>query len=201
MFIIMPLQTLPGAGGRPAPGLILISGAGINQAKLAAVVNAELPAASLTFRATVLAGLVASPLPSVAVHLMLLGVFVAAAFGLLNLIFGLALGARDRELTMARLKVMGHQQPKSLIMLQEVPAVLAAVIAAAACALALPTLVGPSLDLSEFFTGANVPITFRPDLTALVQAAGAITILAGVALIAGTTRSRHRDITGTLRGH
>jgi len=200
-FIIMPLQTLPGADGRPAPGMILISGSGISQAKLANLVSTELPAASLTFRAVVLAGLLDSPLPSVAVHLMLLGVFAAAGFGLINLIFGLALGDRDRKLTLARLRVMGHEQPRSLIMLQELPAVLAAVIAAAACALALPTLVGPSLDLSAFFTGPNVSITFRPDLTALGQAAGAITILAGVALAAGTRRSHHRDIIGALRGH
>jgi len=199
MFIIMPLQTLPGADGRPTPDTILISGSGISQGKLAATVSTELPAASLTYRAAVLAGLVTSPLPLVAVHLMLLGAFAAAGFGLLNLIFGLALGARDRELTLARLKVMGHEQASSLIMLQELPAVLAAVAAAAACALALPTLVGPSLDLSVFFSGSGVPATFRPDLTALGQAAAVITILAGVALIAGTARLRHRDVTGTLR--
>ncbi|MDQ2816527.1 MAG: hypothetical protein M3Z75_33000, partial [Actinomycetota bacterium] len=200
-FIVMPLRTLPGAAGRPAAGLILISGAGINRARLAALVSTELPAASLTVRAAVLAGLVHSPLPSVAVHLMLLGVFAAAGFGFLNLLFGLALGARDRELTLARLKVMGHGQPERLILLQELPAVLAAVVAAAAGALVLPILVGPSLDLSVFFTGASVPITFRPDLTALGQAAGAITILAGAALAAGASRSRRRDLTGTMRAH
>jgi putative ABC transport system permease protein len=199
MFIIMPLQTLPGADGHPAPDTILISGSGISRGKLAAIVSTELPAAGLTYRAAVLAGLVTSPLRLVAVHLMLLGAFAAAGFGLLNLIFGLALGARDRELTLARLKVMGHEQARSLIMLQELPAVLAAVVAAGACALALPTLVGPSLDLSVFFTGSGVPVTFRPDLTALGQAAAVITILAGVALIAGTARLRHRDVTGTLR--
>jgi putative ABC transport system permease protein len=201
MFIIMPLQPLPGADGRPAPGTILISGAGINQAKLAAVVSTELPAASLTFRAAVLAGLVRSPLPLVAGRLMLYGGFAAAGFGLLNLMFGLALGARDREVILARLKVMGHEQTRSLIMLQELPAVLAATAAAAACALALPIVVGPSLDLSAFFTSSNVPVTFRPDLTALGQAAGVITLLAGGALIAGTSRLRHRDVTRALRVH
>jgi putative ABC transport system permease protein len=199
MFVIMPLQTLPGADGGPAANMILISGSGISQAKLAAVVSTELPAASLTFRAAVLAGLVKSPLPSVAVHLMLFGGFAAAGFGLLNLIFGLALGARDREMTLARLRVMGHQQTRSLIMLQELPAVLAATAAAAACALVLPTLVAPSLDLSVFFTGNSVSVTFRPDLTALSLAAGVVTVLAGAALVAGTSRLRRRDITVALR--
>jgi hypothetical protein len=198
-FIIMPLRTLPGADGRPAPGMVLISGSGINQAKLGAVVSTELPAASLTFRAAVLAGLVKSPLPLVAGRLMLYGGFAAAGFGLVNLIFGLALGARDREVTLARLKVMGHEQTRSLIMLQELPAVLAAIVAAAVCALTLPIAVGPSLDLSAFFSNSNVPVTFRPDLMALGQAAGVITVLAGVALIGGTSRLRHRDVTRALR--
>jgi putative ABC transport system permease protein len=201
MFVIMPLRTLPGANGRPAANTVLISGSDINQAKLTAVVNRQLPAASLTFRSVVLAGLVKSPLPSAAVHLMLLGVFAAAGFGLLNLIFGLALGARDRELALARLEVMGHRRPRSLILLQELPAVLAATIAAAVCALLLPILVGPSLDLSVFFTGSGVPAEFRPDLTALTEAAGAITFLAGIALAARTSGSRHRDATRALRVH
>lgn len=84
-------------------------------------------------------------------------------------------------------------------MLQELPAVLAAIAAAAVCALALPIVVGPSLDLSAFFTGSGVSVTFRPDLTALGQAAGVIAVLAGVALIAGTSRLRHRDVTRALR--
>jgi putative ABC transport system permease protein len=201
MFIIMPLQTLPGVDGRPAPDMILVSGSGFSQARLTAIVGTELPAASVTFRAAVLAGLVNSPLPSVAVHLMLLGVFIAACFGLLNLIFGLALGARDRELTLARLTVMGYDRPRSLVMLQELPAVVVAAAAAAAGALALPTLVGPSLDLSVFFSGASVPVEFRPDLAALVQVAGGIAVLAGVALAIATGRARRRDVTGALRAH
>ncbi|MGH3224898.1 MAG: hypothetical protein ACRDPY_40505, partial [Streptosporangiaceae bacterium] len=121
VFIIMPLQTLPGAAGRPALGTILVSGSGLSQARLTAVVSTELPAAGITFRAAVLAGLTSSPLASVAVHLMLLGVYAAACFGLLNLIFDLALGARDRDLTLARLTIMGYDRPKSLVMLQELP--------------------------------------------------------------------------------
>jgi putative ABC transport system permease protein len=199
-FIIMSLRTLPGANGRPAPDMILISGSGINQAKLSAIVSTELPAASLTFRAAVLSGLVSSPLPLVAVHLMLLGVFAACGFGVVNLIFGLALGARDRELTLARLKVMGHKRGRSLILLQELPAVLAAAVAALACALALPILVGPSLDLSVFFTGPDVPTEFRPDLLALGLAAGAITLLAGLALAAGSSGARRRGTASVLRG-
>src|ERR1700728_4353905 len=114
----MPLQTLPGVDGRPAPDMFLVSGSGFSQARLTAIVGTELPAASVTFRAGVL------------------GVFIAACFGLLNLIFGLALGARDRELTLARLTVMGYDRPRSLVMLQELPAVVVAAAAAAACALA-----------------------------------------------------------------
>jgi hypothetical protein len=89
---------------------------------------------------------------------------------------------------------------RSLILLQELPAVLAAVVAAVACALALPILVGPSLDLSVFFTGPDVPIEFRPDLLALGLAAGAITLLAGLALAAGSSGARRRGTASVLQG-
>jgi hypothetical protein len=65
-----------------------------------------------------------------------------AAFGLFIVIPGLALGSAERELTLARLTVMGHERPVELALAETMPAVLAAVIAGAVCAVALPHLVG-----------------------------------------------------------
>ena len=70
-------------------------------------------------------------------------------------------GSRDRELTLARLSVMGYEGDTSLVLLMALPAVLAAFAAAAGCALALPALVGPALDLSVF-TGPGASVTYRP---------------------------------------
>jgi hypothetical protein len=83
-------------------------------------------------------------------------------------------------------------------LLMTLTAVLAAFAAAAGCALALPALIGPALDLSVF-TGAGATVSYRPDLAALALLAGLILALIAAALTAQTTRSRRRDVTGLLR--
>jgi hypothetical protein len=76
--------------------------------------------------------------------------------------------------------------------------VLAAFAAAAGCAVALPALVSPALDLSVF-TGPGASVTYRPDLTALGVPCIVILLLLGAALIAETSRSRRHGVTGLLR--
>ena len=166
MFLIMPLRTLPGVLGQPTPNLALITGTDIDRSKLSRLIGRALPPATLTFRADVLNGLGSAPLQHAAALLMTLTAVIAGGLALLNLVFGLALGARDRELTLARLSVMGYERDTSLVLLMALPAVLAAFAAAAGCALALPALVSPALDLSVF-TGPGASVTYRPDLAAL----------------------------------
>ena len=110
------------------------------------------------------------------------------------MIFGLALGARDRDLTLARLAVMGYDRDTRLVMLMALPATLAAFAAAAGCALALPALIAPALDLSVF-TGAGATVQYRPDLAALTLPCAVILLLIAAALTAQTTRARRRGIT------
>jgi putative ABC transport system permease protein len=198
MFVLMPLRTLPGVLGQPTPNLVLVTGSGMDRAKLSRVIGKALPAATLVFRADVLNGLGSAPLQHAAALLMTLTAGAAAGLALLNLVFGLALGARDRELTLARLSVMGYARSARLVLLMALPAVLAAVVAAAGCALALPALVSPALDLSVF-TGPGAPVTYRPDLAALGIPALVILALMGVALVAETSRSRRHGVTGLLR--
>jgi putative ABC transport system permease protein len=199
MFVLMRLRTLPGVLGRPTPNLALITGTDINRAKLSRLIGEALPPATLAFRADVLNGLGSAPLQHAAALLMTLTAVIAAGLALLNLVFGLALGARDRELTLARLSVMGYERDISLVLLMALPAVLAAFAAAAGCALALPALVSPALDLSVF-TGPGASVTYRPDLAALGMPCLVILALMGAALVAETSRSRRHGVTGLLRG-
>ncbi len=198
MFVLMPMRILPGVLGRPVPNLALITGPGIDHAKLAKLVSDLLPPATLSYRTDVLNGLGSAPLQHAAALLMTLTAVIAAGLALLNVAFGLTLGARDRELTLARLAVMGYDRDTRLVLLMALPAVLAAFAAAAGCALALPALIGPALDLSVF-TGAGATVSYRPDLAALALPAGLILALIAAALTAQTTRSRRRDVTGLLR--
>jgi len=80
------------------------------------------------------------------------------------------------------------------------PAVLAAVIAGAVCAVALPHLVGSSIDLSAF-TGSGAPVELAPDALALGLPAAAIGVLALVTLLAQTRTLRRRGVTGLLRAY
>jgi putative ABC transport system permease protein len=198
MFVLMPLRTLPGVLGQPTPNLDLITGTRIDRAKLSKLVAEALPPATMSFRSDVLHSLGSAPLQHTAALLMTLTAVIAAGLALLTVVFGLALGARDRELTVARLAVMGYERDTRLVLLMALPAVAAAFAAAAGCALALPVLIGPALDLSVF-TGAGAPVQFRPDLTALALPGAALVLLIAAALVAETSRSRRHGVTGLLR--
>jgi hypothetical protein len=113
-------------------------------------------------------------------------------------LLGLALGSAERELTLARLTVMGHERDTRLVMAEAMPAVLAAVVAGLVCAVVLPRLIGSSVDLSAF-TGPGVPVLFQPDVTALALPAAAVVVLAAAALAAEARTLRRRGIAGILR--
>jgi putative ABC transport system permease protein len=197
-FVVMALRTLPGQNGRPAPNLVLVNGSGIDQARLSAVAIRAIPGSTVTFRTTVLASLAGSPLQHGGVVIVTLTIAAAAAFGLFIVLVGLALGSAERELTLARLVVMGHDRAVGVALAEGMPAVLAAVLASAACAAALPWLVGSAIDLSAF-TGTGAPVQLQPGLTAL-GLPGAVIVLLAVAALVGQTRAlRRRSVTGMLR--
>jgi putative ABC transport system permease protein len=197
-FVIMPLERLPGATGTPAPNVVLATGSGIDDARLAAVAARVIPQAQTSFRSTALASLADSPLQHGATAIIGLTIAAAAAFGLFIVMFGLALGSAERALTLARLTVMGHELQTGLVLAEAMPALIAAVVAGAACALALPHVVGSSIDLSAF-TGTTAPVQLQPDALALGLPAAGIAVLA-LAVLTGQARGlRRRGITGMLR--
>ena len=197
-FVIMPLETLPGPTGRPAPNRVLVTGSGIDDAQLSAVVARMIPQGVTTFRSAVLASLASSPLQHGAVLIIGLAIATAAAFGLFIVILGLALGSAERELTLARLTVMGHERETRLVMAEAMPTVIAAMVAGAACALALPHVVGSSIDLSAF-TGTSAPVQLQPDAVAFGLPAAVVVLLALAALVAEARTLRRRGIAGMLR--
>jgi hypothetical protein len=199
-FVVMPLLALPGPAGQPAPNLVLASGPDIDRGQLSAVAGQVLPGSTSTVRAAVLAALTSSPLPHGAALIVAVTLAEAAVLALLVMILALALGSADRELTLARLTVMGHQRGTSLALAEAMPAVLAAAAAGAVCAVVLPHLIGASIDLSAF-TGTSAPVTFQPDLLALGLPAAAVLALA-VAVLATEARTLHRHgVAGLLRAY
>jgi putative ABC transport system permease protein len=199
-FVVMPLRTLGGPAGAPAPNLLLVSGSSVNQARLAAVARRVVPGSIVTFRTQVLAQLESSPLQHGAGLVITLTIAAAAALGLFIVILGLALGSAERGMTLARLTVMGHERAAGLVIAEALPAVLAAVIAGLTCALALPRAVGTAIDLSAF-TGTSVPIEFRADALALGLPAIVIVVLALAVLAVEARTVRRRDVSGMLRAN
>jgi len=199
-FAVMALQDVSGPFGAPAPNVILVSGSAIDQGRLSAVVASQITDSTITYRASVLASLAGSPLQHGAALIVVLTLAGAAVLGLFIVLLGLALGAAERELTLARLTVMGHERDTRLVMAEAMPAVLTAVVAGAVCALVLPRLLGSSIDFSAF-TGTSVPVRFEPDMTALGLPAAAVVVLAVLALAAEARTLRRRGIAGILRAN
>ena len=199
-FVVMPLETVPGFSGQSAPNLALVDGPSIDQAQLSAVAAKVIPGGIITYRSTVLASLASSPLQHGAALIIALTLVTAAAFGLFILILGLALGSAERELTLARLTVMGHERSGRLVVTEAIPAVLAAIAGGAVCAFVLPHLIGTSINLSAF-TGTSAPVQFQPDLLAFGLPALAILALALAALAGQTRAMRRHGVTGKLRAN
>ena len=199
-FVVMPIETVPGPNGQPAPNAILATGQDIHRARLTAVAGQVYPGGVVAFRSAVLASLADSPLQHGAALIIVLTVATAAGFGLFIVILGLALGSAERELTLARLTVMGHERTAGLVLAETLPAVLAAVVAGVLCAVALPLVIGSSIDLSAF-TGTSAPVQFQPDALALGLPAVVIVLLALAALVAEARALRRRGITGLLRAN
>ncbi len=197
-FVVMALQALSGPSGQPAPNMILVAGSSIDHSQLSAVVNKVIAGSTITYRASVLASLTSSPLQHGAALIVVLTLIEAAVLGLFIVLLGLALGSADRELTVARLTVMGHRHDTGLVMAETMPAVITAVVAGAVCAVVLPHLIGPSIDLSAF-TRTSVPVQFQPDVIALGLPAAAVLVLAVAALAAEARTLRRRGVTGMLR--
>ena len=95
---------------------------------------------------------------------------------------------------------MGHDKPLRLLVTEVLPAVLAAAVAGLACALVLPRLAGPALNL-YVFTGAAISVPVRPSWLALGLPAAAVVVVTVAALAAETVSLHRRGVTGLLRAH
>lgn len=164
------------------------------------MVSKDLPGTVIRYRSAALDQLVNSPLQASAGEIMRLSLGVAAGFGLVILLLGLALGSAERDLTLARLTTMGLETGSlvRLVLGEALLAVLAAVAAGLACAAALPTLTAPVLNLAVF-TGSATPVPLAPDLVALAIPAAGLALLCAVAVAAQTRLLGYRDLPGLLR--
>ena len=185
-FVIMPLAAIKSAITPPEPvpvNEMLLTGGSIDRARLTAVLRHALPGGVATFRSDVLSALTSGPLQHGAFTLFSLAVVVAAILGLAVMLLELALGAAEREATLARLATMGlgEGQRAWVVALEVLPAVIAAAVAAWACALALPRVLAPDLDLSVF-TRSSVAVKLAADAASFAVPLAGLAVLTAVAL-------------------
>jgi putative ABC transport system permease protein len=197
IFFVLPSWAL-----RPMipPSLLLVTGIHLDRQALSTTVHRRLPGAAITFRSAALAALASSPLQRGADTVFASGVAAAAGFGAVIVLLSLAIEARGRELVLARLAAMGMAsgQARRLVVLEALPALLAAAAAGAACGWALAPLTGSELDLSVF-TGGAASVSLRADVASLVVPAACLVVLVVAVLVLEALMARRRGIARALR--
>ena len=198
-FLVLPLSAIGGAG---APvNVMLLTGPSIDIARLHAV-QAAMPGAAdltLTTRSQVLQELTGAPLQHGTFVIFTLAFVCALALALAVMLLELALSTADRELTMAKLATMGldERQRVRLSVLEVFPAIAASAAAAVACAIALPRLVAPAINLSAF-TQSQATVPLRPDFASFLLPLAGLLVVTVIAL-AYEIRSRRGRVAATLR--
>jgi len=185
-WVILPVAAIKSTASPPAPtptNLMLLNGGSIDQAELAKTVQHTLFDGTVTLRSAALATLTGGPLQHGAFTLFTLAVGVAAALGLAVMLLELALGASERDSTLARLATMGlgEGQRAWVVALEVLPAVIAAAVAAWACAVTLPRVLAPDINLSVF-TGTSIPVPLAANVVSVAVPLFGLALVAVVSL-------------------
>jgi putative ABC transport system permease protein len=202
-FVVLPLAALrlrPGATGPLEPNELLLTGTGIDRARLTSVLRAVLPGAVISYRSDTFNALAGAPLQRGAFTLFALALAAAAVLGLAVVLLEVALGAAEREATLARLATMGlGERQRSWVVAWEVlPGVLAAAVAALGCALTLPWVLRPAVDLSVFTGSAPVTAPLVPSASSVLLPLAVLLTVTLAALAAELRRGRN-GVAASLR--
>jgi putative ABC transport system permease protein len=199
-FVIMPVAAIHGQTGSAPLNELLLTGGNIDSARLTEVLGKVLPGAVVTYRSDVLNGLTEAPLQHGTFVLFELALAAAVLLGLAVMLLELALGAAERETTLARLAAMGlgEGQRARVVTLEVLPAVIAAAVAAGACAYVLPRVVAPAIDLSVF-TGSTASVALAPDLASFALPLAGLVVAAFLALGVEIRTDRRHGVAGSLR--
>lgn len=199
-FVIVPSWALGRYGiTAPAPSVVMLDGA-ISATTLTATLHRVAPGANLTQRAAALATLTHAPFQADTFDTLDLSMLAAALLAVVALLAGLTMGARSREQALARLATMGlsRRQANRLVLLENLPALAAALIGGVACTMAIGALIGPGIDLGVFTgTGQSVPLQVDP--WTLTLAGAAIALTTAVTLAGHTAAAHRRGVTAALR--
>ena len=197
-FAVVPRWAL-GRLAPPATAMAIV-GPRLDTAALLRVAHRVVPGAHVTLRTNLLASIASAPLPHGGFVTFAQGAAAALGLSLLVLALMLVLTARSREMTLARLATMGlgPAQSRRITAVETLPAIAAAAVGGAVCALALVPLVGPAVDLAAF-TGMPVTVPLHANLVAIVVTAAGLVLLAWLTLAVQYRLARGRGAAQALR--
>jgi putative ABC transport system permease protein len=197
-FAVVPQWAL----GRqaPPPTVMAIVGPRLDTAALLRTAHRAVPGSRVTLRTDLLASIANAPLPHGGFVTFAQGAAAAVGLSLLVLALMLVLTARSREMTLARLATMGlgPAQSRRITAVETLPAIAAAAVGGAVCALALVPLVGPAVDLAAF-TGMPVTVPLHANLVTITATAAGLVLLAWLTLAVQHRLARGRGTAQALR--
>ncbi|MPV37441.1 FtsX-like permease family protein [Georgenia subflava] len=158
------------------------------------------PSRDVADRVEVRAAVADAPLPSFLRAAFLSTMVLAAAYSVVAVVLLLALGAADRQATVARLRTMGMRPPqvRGLVAWELVPLAVAALLPGIAVGLALPLLLGPALDLGPFTGGPAAP-PLRPGAAAVLGLGVGLVAVVAVAVLVDAARDVRASLSSSLR--
>ena len=193
VFVLIPASAVAAEQQDWSSAQILVSGSGIDEARLAAVLRARDMSATTTYRADVLHQLSNAPLEGMARFGYLLGIGAAGCFGVCGILLSLTMtaAARGRRLMLLGTLGLTPGQARAVALAETTPLAAATVLGGLLAAAALPAVFGSSLNLSVF-TGLSGAGTLGFDAAIpLLTAALAVALTAlGVLLQAALARRR-----------
>jgi putative ABC transport system permease protein len=199
-FVILPSWALRRPGIAPIPPSVLMLDGTVDPSTLTATLHRVAPGASLTRRAAALAALTGAPFQTDTFETLNLSMLAAGLLAIVALLAGLTMGARSREQALARLATMGLSRPQAnrMVLLENLPALVAALLGGVVCTVAIAALIGPGIDLGVF-TGTEQSMPLRVDPRTLTLAGVAIAVTAAATLAGHTVAAHRRGVTAALR--
>jgi putative ABC transport system permease protein len=201
-FMVVPAWAANRADGPWPVNQALLTGPGLSETALRAIVHRSIPGGRLTLRAAVLRqDIAASPLAGAATQIFALCLAAAALLAGAAVVLGFALSADSRKRLLVTLTTLGvrSRQAKTVAVLEALPLLVVAVAGGLLAALALPLAVGPALNLAVFIGAGGPAVTVQPDLLPLAIAAAGTAVLVIVTAIVQSAAAMRGSIGQELR--
>lgn len=198
-LIVMPSDASKRAGARTYTNLLLIEGEGIDGDALRKAAG-NMPDILVTTFGESLKRVTESPLTETIKTSFVLVTVALAGYALLGVIIALVVGAAERARALSYLRTLGlsERQAANLTVLEIAPLIVLTACAGLLLGLALPTALGPGLDLSIY--AGDLPVSsYELGLTTPILLAAGLAAVALAGAFVHAVIGRRRSLGSILR--